>query len=156
MPSFTVEEVEQIKDMPDAKYGPAKVLRLTLKNEDRRPEWFTKAATPEPEPGSTIEGDIEPSDFGPKWKPAGSRQGGGGGQYQRPRSPAEELRIVRQHAHEMACRVQDTLGRVLSEQEFQGLINWFVADTYRKDKGQVTIWPMTSDVPIDMSGTPFE
>jgi hypothetical protein len=150
MTELKITEVEVAKELPGWQGKGAKVFRYTVEGDPRRPEDFVPNDREPKSVGDTIPG-IEDSEYGPKVEKA-RKQGGGGFQ----KSPAQELRIIRQHSQEQACRVQQTLGRVLDEQSFLNLVNWFVADAYRKDKGQVTAWPMSSDVPGDLSDTPFE
>lgn len=151
MPEYTLKDMEVKKDMPGYSGGPAKVLELTLEDaggETHTAEMFTMASTPLPSVGDKMEGTIEASDYGPKWKKAGGRQGGGGGFK---KSPEQEKRIVRQHSQEMACRVMATLGYVLPEESFLNLVQWFVDDAYAKMKGGANGWPTTSDIPADQS-----
>lgn len=158
MPAYEVLACEQVKDVPDAKFGPAKVLKLTLKNSDgstKDAEWFTKVATPDPEVGSTIEGEVTQSQYGLKF--AKHKKDGGGGGFKR--SPAENKKIVRQHSQEMALRrefnlIASGMGPLQSD-ELKRLIQWFENDANGKVAG-VEADPMTSDVPADMSGTPLE
>lgn len=151
MATYTVIACEKTGEK-ESKFGRMKTLKLRLRNGEgveKDAEWFTSVKTNEPAEGTTIEGDVTKGQYGLKFsKPKGSTIGG--------KSPAQEMRIVRQHSQEQAIRVMAILGRVLSEQEFVNLIQWFVDDAYGKMKGGTNAWPMNSDVPADMSGTPFE
>lgn len=156
MAEFTLKDMEVAKDMPGYSGGPAKVLNLTLEDANggtQQAEMFTMATTTLPTIGDKIEGDIEPSDYGPKFKKAGGRRGGGGG-----KSPVQEKRIVRQHSQEMGLREQDAViaagGRLFTEEQMENVIGWFEADAYGKQKQGVISWPMTSDVPGDDAGLP--
>lgn len=159
MAEYTLKDMEVVKDMPGYAKGPAKVLMLTLedpKGEVHQAEMFTMASTTMPVIEQKIEGEIESSDYGPKFrKGGGQRRGPGGG-----KSPAQEKRIVRQHSEHMALLRERNLiaaGRSpLTGDELRGLINWFDGDVFGKPKGGVMIDGTTSDVPIDMSDTPFE
>lgn len=146
---LVITEVEVAKEMPDWQGKGAKVFRYTVEGDERRPEDFVVNGTEPKKVGDTIPG-IEDGDYGPRVKKA-PKAGGFGA-----KSPAQEQRIVRQHSQEMACRVIAVLGRLPSEEEFKNLIQWFVDDAYGKMKGGTNAWPMNSDVPADMSGTPFE
>lgn len=101
MPTFTVKQASHKKDVP-GKHGPMKVLTLQLSGPegDQTAEWFTKHDTALPEPGSSIEGTVEPSEYGLKFKKAAGQFGGGF----RGRSPEENRRIVRQHSQDMGIR----------------------------------------------------
>lgn len=147
MPSYKVQDIEKVKEM-EFKGEPATILQLTLEEpsgDTTQAEMFTTARTTLPEVGGVVEGTIESSQYGLKFKPV--RKGGSGG-FQK--SPEQEKRIVRQHSQEQAIRVMAILGRVLDEESFVNLIQWFVDDAYGKTKG-VNAWPMNSDVPIDKS-----
>lgn len=103
MPTFTVQAAAKKKDIPDSGRGAKQVIVLTLVDGDQPPviaEWFTAAATPIPTTGSTLEGTVEPSEYGPKFKKAGGFSGGGGGG--RPRTPEERKSIQMQHAQKCA------------------------------------------------------
>lgn len=145
---LVITEVEVAKTLDDWQGKGAKVYRYTVEGDERQPEDFVVNGTEPKKVGDTIPG-IEDGDYGPRVKKAPRQTMGG-------KSPAQELRIVRQHSQEQAIRVMAILGRVLSEQEFVNLIQWFVDDAYGKMKGGTNAWPMNSDVPADMSGTPFE
>jgi hypothetical protein len=137
MPTYTVTGSIQKKDLPDAQNGPAQVIGLNLQDQQGmaiNAEWFTKATTPLPGPGSQIEGTIEESPYGPKFKKASAGFGGGGGA----RSPEDKRSIVRQHSQDMALRALDLglqLGVVTRPEDsrtFMDLISkttdWFVKD----------------------------
>ena len=155
MNEFTVRDMEVAKDLPGYSGGPAKVLNLTLEDANggtQQAEMFTMASTVLPTIGEKIEGEIESSDYGPKFKKAGGRRGGGG------KSPAQEKRIVRQHSQEMALRREENLiasgGRLLNDEQLELLIGWFEADAFGKQKQGVIAGVMTSDVPGDDAGLP--
>lgn len=154
MPEYTIKDVEIKKELPSFAKGPAHVLLLTLQSNGNteQAEMFAMKSTPMPEVGSKVEGTIEQSDYGPKFKKAGGRGGGG----YKGKSPAEEMRIVRQHSAEMALRACAILGHLPDEESFRNLVQWFVDDAYGKMKSGTNAWPMNSDVPADLSGTPFE
>jgi hypothetical protein len=152
MSELTITEVEVAKELPGWKRKGAKVFRYTVEGDSRRPEDFVVNGTEPKKPGDTIEG-IEDGEYGPKVKKA-RKQGGGGFQ----KSPAQEKRIVRQHSQEMALMREANLvaggkGNLQSD-ELRRLIQWFENDAYGKVQG-VEADPMNSDVPIDLSDTPF-
>jgi hypothetical protein len=153
MSELTITDVEVAKELPDWQGKGAKVFRYTVEGDSRRPEDFVVNGTDPKKPGDTIEG-IEDGEYGPKVKKARRQQQGGF-----KRSPAESKKIVRQHSQEMALMREANLvagGKGnLQTDELRRLIQWFENDANGKVKG-VEADPMTSDVPIDMSGTPFE
>lgn len=150
MAEHTVTEVEIAKDLPDYKGKGAKVYRLTIEGEERKPEMFVMNDATAPIPGK-LEGEIENGEYGPKFVKAGGRGSGGGGGFKK--SPEQEKRIVRQHSAEMALMREANLiaagGKPLTGDELHSLINWFVSDAYGKAKGGVMIDGTTSDVPAD-------
>jgi hypothetical protein len=102
MPEFTVAAASQKKTL-DGKNGPMQVIALSLTDggATHQAEWFTKASTPLPAEGSRIEGTLEPSDYGLKFKKAFNGGAGGGGGF-RPRDPKDTASIIRQHSQHMA------------------------------------------------------
>src|SRR5215207_9541701 len=100
MPTYTVKAAGLKKEIPDGKYGPAKVLWLRLQ-EYGQPEivldWYTKATTPLPESGSRLEGTVEQTEYGSKFKKA---LGAGGGR----KPPEERHSIAMQNSHGVAVR----------------------------------------------------
>ena len=112
MPTFTVTGAFKKKDV-DGKYGPMKVIMLALKGPDgteQSAEWFTKAETPHPAEGSTIEGDISQGQYGLVFKKAFQpRAGGFGGG--RSDSPETRRSIAMQHAQKCAVSLLDVASR---------------------------------------------
>ena len=101
MPTFTVKSAQHRRAVTN-QHGDFQVIGLTLVNGDGEPkgvEWFTKATTPIPEEGATLEGTIENGQYGPVFKKAKPAFNGGGG---RGRDPKESAQIVQQHSQEMA------------------------------------------------------
>jgi hypothetical protein len=102
VPEFTVIAASKKKDLPDAKFGAAQVIALTLKEGDgeaKQAEWFTKATTQIPAEGSKLEGDLTHDEqYGWKFrKPKGNGNfggGGGGGSYNDPERDARIARSV--------------------------------------------------------------
>lgn len=150
MASYTVISCEKTGEKP-SKFGQMQILKLRLRNGEgieKDCEWFTSVKTNVPAEGTTIEGDVTQGQYGLKFsKPKGS----GGG-----KSPESERRMNRASAQKQACQIVLALGRVPSEQEMVNLINWFEDDIYGKLKSGTNAWPMNSDVPGDLSDTPFE
>lgn len=105
MPTFTVKQATQKKTV-EGQHGQMQVIDLVLQEygvaETTGAEWFTKASTPLPQPGSTLEGEISPSQYGMKFRKA--QQGAGGGGFRAGRSPEESRRIVRQHSQSRALQ----------------------------------------------------
>jgi hypothetical protein len=94
---FTVVEATVTKEVPDGKFGPMKSVTLGLVDEAGaavQAEWFTKAETPLPQPGSSLEGDLENGPYGKKFKKAAGQFAGGGGFRQK--DPAERRSIAMQ------------------------------------------------------------
>lgn len=136
MPVFTVQAASQKKLLPDNGRGAKQVMNLTLAEGNNAPviaEWFTNATTPLPTVGSTLEGTIEPSDYGPKFKKAGGFTGGGGGG-PRQRDPRESAQIQRQHSQEMALRYaairaeKEMLPEPFKLEDLRAVIDWFEKD----------------------------
>jgi hypothetical protein len=163
MADYTVTGAEVKKEIPDGKFGPAKVIGLMLKDGqgvEKAAEWFTKAATPLPAVGSQIQGDLEPSNYGLKFKKAGGQFGGGGGGG-RPRDPEDQRRIVRQHSQKIAVAYLTLRGETApSEGRLRQLVDWFYFDAVsppnpalRKDAERDP--NPRPDVPADESDLPF-
>lgn len=91
------------KKAVDGRNGPMQVINLRLSDgtNEHDAEWFTKASTDVPLPNARLEGTLEPTDYGLKFKKAFSG-GGGGGFGGRPRDPKDTAAIVRQHSQHMA------------------------------------------------------
>lgn len=77
MTAFTVKAASKKKDV-DGKHGPMQVIALTF-DDGTQAEWFTKASTPVPAPGSTLDGELEDGQYGKKFKKAFAGGGGGRG-----------------------------------------------------------------------------
>jgi hypothetical protein len=130
MPTYAVTAAEEKKRV-DGKYGPMVVFNLRLKGPDgieHTAEWFTKATTPLPAPGTSLEGDLEDGQYGKSFKKAKPANGFGG------REPRDSGRIERQHSQEMALRAISTLKLTEydSRDGYRRIIkewtDWFVAD----------------------------
>jgi hypothetical protein len=132
MTPITVQKATQKGEPVDRGYGPMVTYALTLdaNGQTVTADWFTKASTPPPSPGSVLEGTIEPSEYGPKFKKARNGFGGGG----RPRDPQENARIMRQHSQEMALRyahircLQEQLPTDFKLSDLKVIVDWFDAD----------------------------
>lgn len=133
MPSYLVKEATKTGDKPDKGFGPMQTIALTLQEygqaEQIGAEWYTKATTAVPASGSTIDGEVSPSQYGLKFKKA--QQPGGGG---RGRSPEDTKQIVRQHSQEMAlryCTVRATQGKLpetFDMVDLRSIVDWFQRD----------------------------
>lgn len=101
MPEYGVISAVKKKEV-DGQHGPMQVIALTLDDGTASPiaaEWFTKASTPIPAPGERLDGTLEDSQYGKKFKKA-QQQGFGGGR----RDPQTEKRITRQHSQDMGIQ----------------------------------------------------
>jgi hypothetical protein len=144
MPTYTVTAAEEKKRV-DGKYGPMVVFNLRLKGPDgieHTAEWFTKATTPLPAPGTSLEGDLEDGQYGKsfkKAKPANGFSGGGGAkdaywEAKEQRDIEGIVRMGRAHSQEMALRAISTLKLTEydSRDGYRRIIkewtDWFVAD----------------------------
>lgn len=156
--TYTLKDMEVKKDMPGYSGGPAKVLELTLEDESgtHTAEMFTMASTPLPSIGDKMEGTIEPSDYGPKWKKAGSRSRNSGKDAYWDRKEKRDIeaqpRIERQHSQAMALEREANIiaagGRPYNGEQLRSVINWFDKDIKGKDRS--IEWDgLTSDVPGD-------
>jgi hypothetical protein len=102
MPNYTVTAAEEKKKF-DGKYGPMVVFTLRLKGSDgieHTAEWLTKATTPLPATGTSLEGDLEDGQYGKSFKKAKPANGFSGGGM----SPERQAAVQRQHSQEMAIR----------------------------------------------------
>jgi hypothetical protein len=136
MATFTVQQASQKKTL-DGKHGPMQVIALILQEygiaETTAAEWYTRADTALPQPGSTLEGELSPSEYGLKFKkaqPAGGFGGGRGG-----RSPEETRSIVRQHSQMVALQyaaIRQAQGKLPPEdftlEKLAIIISWFDRD----------------------------
>jgi hypothetical protein len=136
VPDFKVVSASKKKDV-QGKHGPMQVINLVLEDAEGRKnaEWFTKAETQLPQPGSTLDGTLESGEYGLKFKKAqGAGFGGGGGG--KGRSPEENARIVRQHSQEMALRyavAKASAGQLPDDfkpKDLLLIIDWFDRDAW--------------------------
>jgi hypothetical protein len=67
--------------------------------------WFAKMGETLPQPGSQVEGSIEQSQYGPKWKPVRQGGGGGGGRGWQPEPPEKRRSIAMQHCQKCAVEL---------------------------------------------------
>ena len=95
--------------------------------------WSKKTTSPPPQPGETVDANLEPSkgNWPPKLKPASTFTGGGG----RQRDPKETQAIARMAAAKAAVGLVQAKAAagLATEEDFKpskltDLINWFVAD----------------------------
>jgi hypothetical protein len=147
MPTYTVTAATKKKDV-QGQHGPMQVIALMLEGHAPLVEWFTKADTPLPTPGSTIEGEVSQGEYGLKFKktPAGGFRPGG-------RSPEDSKQIVRQHSQEMALRYCALKGAKPDMGELRKVIDWFQRDAEEGWKPKPALPPAppqyASDVPND-------
>jgi len=90
---YTIKAVAKIKDRP-SDYGTMTDYMLTFDNGEAA-QLSQKQTTPAPVEGSKIEGAIEQSTWGPKFKKVQKAFGGGGGRQQ---DPEVQNYIIRQNA----------------------------------------------------------
>ena len=98
MAEYTVVPAEHKKAV-DGRNGPMQVIALRLSDgtTEHAAEWFTKADTAVPSPNTRIEGTLEPSQYGLKFKKDRPAFGGTA----RARDPKDTASIVRQHSQHM-------------------------------------------------------
>jgi hypothetical protein len=154
MPTFTVKNAIKTSDKPDKGYGPMQEIALVLQGDDpSAPEvsasWYTSIKTDVPQAGARLEGDVELTQYGTKFKKAkGAGFAGGGG-----RSPEDRKSIVRQHSQEMALRYCTLKGAKPDMGELRKVIDWFQRDAEEGWKPKPALPPAppeyASDVPND-------
>lgn len=105
IPSFTVDKAELKKEFEGKQGGTFVVYTVALKDGDgvTAAELVQKQASPTPKPGDVLEGTLEKTDYGMKFKRAQNFGGKGGGG----KSPAERAEIRRMHSQEMGLRLLD-------------------------------------------------
>ena len=137
MSTFTVQAAAQKKEVP-GQHGPMQVIALTLDDgtgEPKAAEWFTKATTPLPQAGSTLEGDLtKDPNYG--WKFKRAQQNGGGF---RGRSPQETAQIAHMHAQKCAlayAQLRQTQGQLPENFSLDDL--FVIARAFRKNVEEVT------------------
>jgi hypothetical protein len=103
---FTVRAAAQTK-AGIGQRGDMQEIALTLlqdgSSEPKAALWFTKGTTPLPGVGEKLEGELEQTQFGLKFKKAGGWSGGGGGG--RKDTPETRRSIAMQHAQKCAVSV---------------------------------------------------
>jgi hypothetical protein len=132
---FSVIAAAKKKDV-QGQNGPMQVIALTLDDGSAAPvlaEWFTKASTPLPAPGQKLDGTLEDSQYGKKFKKA-QHNGGFGGK----RDPATEKRITRQHSQDMAIetlKLAHSLGHAPELDSVKAIVGAVktLAEVYDKD-----------------------
>lgn len=98
MATYTITAAEKKKEI-EGKNGPLIVYTLSLGDKDRSvdAEVLQKPSSPPPEVGSQVEGTLQDTEYGWKFRRAKPAYSGGGG-----RDPKETASIVRQHSQHMA------------------------------------------------------
>lgn len=103
--TYEVVHLGEVRNWTSTKGGPMLAYRIDLRSLDgtiiHDAEWSRKPDSPAPAIGQSIEGDIEQTNYGPKFRPAqqpGGARGGG-------RSIAERHEIAMQHAQKCAVTI---------------------------------------------------
>lgn len=96
--SYTITAVsDQVRQWASEKAGPMNSYRVTLKDtagvDTPNVELAQKAATPAPQVGQALDGNLDQTPYGLKFKKAFNGAGGGGGGG-RPKSPEEQAQIA--------------------------------------------------------------
>lgn len=99
MAEFTIKTAAEKKRFQGSKGGEFVVYNVTFQD-GQTAEWVKKAESKAPVEGEKVEGALEPTQYGAKFKPAQAAFGGKGGG----KSPAEKAEIARMHSQEMAIR----------------------------------------------------
>jgi hypothetical protein len=147
MAEYTVVAAEHKKAV-DGRNGPMQVIALRLSDgtTEHAAEWFTKADTAVPSPNTRIEGTLEPSQYGLKFKKDRPAFGGTA----RTRDPKESAAIQRQHSQGCAVallHVKAIAGKLadddLTPAKIKALADWFDDDiaggVERKHPSQKTV-----------------
>lgn len=156
MPTYIVKNALKTGDKPDKGYGPMQTIALTLQEygqaEEIAAEWYTKATNAVPALGSQLEGDVEPSQYGNKFKKA--KAGGFGGRGGR--SPEESKSITRQHSQHMALlyvQLRHAQGKLPDgfglNDDLRKIIDWFDTDAHSG-------WRRTSTQPLPAASQPSD
>lgn len=103
MPSFTVNKAEFKKKFDGKKGGTFAVYTVELKDEQgfTNAELVQKEETPAPKPGDVLEGSLESTEYGMKFKKEQSFSGKGGGG----KSPKERAEIRRMASQKCALEL---------------------------------------------------
>ena len=115
---------------------------ITLRFQDGvQATWFCKQDTAVPAPGTSVQGEIEDSQWGKKFKKARSGGFGGGGFGGGKMDPAREQKIVRQHSQEMALRYVAAKDVPLNNgiEDLTKIIDWFQKDALGQDAPVETV-----------------
>ncbi len=152
MASYVVESAGRVKTLPATdQRGELAVHEYVLSAGGRGPkirvERLAKPQTPLPAVGSAIEGEIEDTKWGKRFKP--ERAGNSG---PRRRDPAETRAIQRQHSQEMALRyiaAKVATGK-LANFTFDDVVK--LTGAFERDVQPPVIPP--SDVPLEDEGLP--
>jgi hypothetical protein len=126
--TYTVEAVHGTEPKPDKGYGEMQQIKMTLAGEGRV-SWYTKRQTALPQPGAQLEGTVEDSEYGKKFKKAKTQMGfGGGGGFRM--DPAKDRRITRMASQERALRYMVARGITdfKLDDDFRKVIDWFARD----------------------------
>lgn len=126
MTDFKVSSVAEKKRFDGKQGGTFIVYTVTLNDgsvDHSGVELVQKDSTPAPTVGQTVTGNIETTQYGPKFKR--EQQGRPGGWK---KDPETEARISRMHAQEMALRYAHVTGETITLDTLPTLITWFFDD----------------------------
>lgn len=109
MPGYTVIEVDpNVREWESQAGGPMKAYRMKLRDAEGKEiplvEWSRKPTSQPPTVGESLEGTLETTSFGTKFKKALAQNGFGGGA-PRGRDPKESKRIAVQASHKVAVDI---------------------------------------------------
>ena len=133
MSAYTVMAAKEKKRFPGKQGGEFVVYLVQLDDGNgakQTAELVQKAATPAPQVGDQLEGTVEQSEYGAKFKKA--QRGGFGGP--RPDDPKKSAHIARMHAQDMALRFVGLMherGQLKDELKLGFL--WKIADQFEQD-----------------------
>lgn len=166
MPMYTITSVDREKPW-QGQHGPKIDYTVTLKDENGQETKSVvvtqKPDTPKPTVGQTLTGTIGQGKFGPKFEK--EYTGGKGGDYYKPRDPAEIAAIQRQGSQRTAVmflQAKVAAGAVNADNfptmdEFRKAVDWFERDIannappYAKPKNSTPKPTGQSDLP-DQTG----
>lgn len=164
MPAYTIASVDREKPW-EGNYGPRIDYTCTLRDqagtEHKSVVVTQKPETAKPTVGQTLNGTIEPGNFGPKFKKE-QQQGYGGGRSRDPKETAAIHRQASQRTAVMFLQAKVTAGAVTADNfpsmdEFRKAVDWFERDIqnnappYAQPKIREPQRTSQSDVPSDAS-----
>lgn len=90
MSEYKIQAVSTETRQYDTKFGPMISYKLKLEGHDTPVELGQKSTTPAPQEGQTLNGHIEETQYGPKFKKEQAFGGGGGGFTQSPAATSQK------------------------------------------------------------------